>query len=65
MPSTPIQPRGVIGALPLPCNFKNEILGSVPSIYTEVLVLSEIFERKFVENYIAVHCTLEFLYIVQ
>ena len=42
-----------------------EILGSVPSIYTEVLGLSEIFERKFVENYIAVHCTLEFLYIVQ
>ena len=38
IPSTPIQPWGVIGA-PLPCNFKNEILGSVPSIYTEVLEL--------------------------
>ena len=28
--------QSVFGA-PLPCNFKNEILGSVPSIYTEVL----------------------------
>ena len=36
IPSTPIQPQGVIGA-PLPCNFKNEILRSVPSIYSEVL----------------------------
>ena len=42
IPSTPIQPWGVIGA-PLSCNFKNVILGSVPSIYTEVLALPKYF----------------------
>ena len=40
IPYTPVQPWGVIGA-PLPCNFKNKNLGSVPSIYTEVLALTE------------------------
>ena len=41
IPSPPPQPRGVIGAA-LPCNFKNEILWSVPSIYTEVLELGRL-----------------------
>ena len=47
IPSTPIQPWGVIGA-PLPCSFKNEILGSVPSIYTEVLELCNITQLSHI-----------------
>jgi hypothetical protein len=41
IPSTPSSP-GVLLEPPLPCNFKNEILGSGPSIYTEVLALLDL-----------------------
>ena len=45
---------GLLLESPIPCNFKNEILGSVPSIYTEVLAQSYIactmhqFKKTFV-----------------